>query len=101
MTEELIHDSRLVSVYLIMGEEAETTAEVLGETYPDAKIQKFPAYISVERPDSLVIDVAAVRERLGRDFDVPTFLVSLSSYIGRINVEDDRVRLETEVVKVA
>ncbi len=93
-----VQESNWVGVKLMGGEEAEAVAEVVAETHPQAKIEHYPAYISIEVPDRLDIELERVGERLGRPYDAPTFLVILSSYHGRVNVEDERITLTSEVV---
>lgn len=93
----LIRESFRVVADLIAGEEAEAAADYIEETYPDAQIRRFPAYISIEREHELRFDVEELRERLGRSYDVPTFLVIFASYIGRVSVDDRWVTLKSEI----
>lgn len=93
----LLKDSRRVSMHLMAGQDARAAVEILQEHYPDAKVENHPAYVSVEREGSLSISVSEIAERLGKDYDIPTFLVVLSSYIGRIDVDDDTVTLRSEI----
>jgi hypothetical protein len=95
--ESLIHEHHHVGVKITAGEEAEAVAEVVAATYPEAQIEHYPAYISIVVPRRLVFDLPRISEELGRPYDVPTFLVILSSYHGRIVVEDERVTLTSEV----
>jgi hypothetical protein len=95
--ENLIHEHHHVGVKLTAGEEAEAVAAVVAATYPEAQIEHHPAYISIVVPHRLVFDLPRISEELGRAYDVPTFLVILSSYHGRVVVEDDRVTLTSEV----
>lgn len=93
----LIRESNKVGVKLMAGEEAEAVATVIGRTCPDAEIEHYPSYISIERPHRLDIHMPPVAEELGRPYDAPTFLVILSSYNGRISVEDERITITTEL----
>nr|AMK59198.1 ethene monooxygenase coupling/effector protein [uncultured bacterium UPO45] len=97
-SQSIIQESNTVGVKLMAGEEAEAVAAVIGRTCPDAEIEHYPSYISIERPQRLDIDLPPIAEELGRPYDAPTFLVILSSYNGRISVEDERITLTTEVV---
>jgi len=92
-----IRESQRVSLHLMAGEEADAAVEIFEEKYPDVRIERQPAYVSVVRDGSLEISVTDIAERLGHDYDVPTFLVILSSYIGRIQVDDDTVALQSEI----
>lgn len=93
----IIHESNKVGVKLMGGEEAEAVAAVLAATYPDAEIEHYPSYISIEVPNRLVLDLPQISEQLGRPYDAPALLVVLSSYNGRISVEDERITLTTEM----
>jgi hypothetical protein len=95
---DLIHESNKVGIKVIGGEEAEAVAEVVAAAYPEAEIEHYPAYISIEVPNRLVLDLPQISEQLGRPYDVPAFLVILSSYNGRISVEDERITIATELV---
>lgn len=94
----LIHASDTVGVKLMAGEEAEAVAAVIARTDPQATITRYPSYISIERPQRLELSLPLIAEELGRPYDAPTFLVILSSYNGRINVEDERITITTELV---
>lgn len=94
--EDIIHGHNHVGVKLTAGEEAEAVVDVVTATHPEAQIEHYPAYISVVVPHRLVLDTPQISEQLGRPYDVPTFLVILSSYHGYINVEDERVTITAE-----
>jgi hypothetical protein len=84
-----------VALKLMAGQEAEAVATVLAASHPSAIVEHFPAYISVEAPDKLSVQISQIGELLGSDYDVTRFLVILSSYVGTINVYDDSVVLTT------
>lgn len=93
----LISESNKVTMILMAGEEADAVAEVVAESQPRASITNHGAYIEIEADHDLRIDLPQISERLGRPYEVETFLVILSSYVGRINVEDRMVSLSTEI----
>lgn len=97
-TSSLIQASDTVGVKLMAGEEAEAVAAVIARSDPQATITRYPSYISIERPQRLEFFLPSIAEELGRPYDVPTFLVILSSYNGRIRVEDECVTITTELV---
>ena len=82
-----------VALKLTAGHEAEAVVSVLAAAYPQAVIERFPAYISVESTETLRVPITQVAEALGDEYDVTRFLVILSSYVGTINVDDDSVVL--------
>lgn len=93
-----LQQSNRVGVKLMGGEEAEAVATVIAAAYPNAEIEYFPSYISIEVPNRVVFDLPQISEQLGRAYDAPAFLVILSSYNGRINLEDEQVTITTEMV---
>lgn len=93
----IIQECDTVGVKLTAGEEAEAVAAVAARAHPDAEIERYPSYISIERPQRLEFAIPLIGEELGRPYDVPTFLVILSSYNGRISVEDERITISTEL----
>jgi len=93
----LISESNKVTMILMGGEEAGAVAEVVGESQPGVTITNHGAYIEIEADRDLHVDLPKVSERLGRPYGVETFLVILSSYVGRINVDDRMVSLSTEI----
>jgi len=93
-----IEERNNVGVKLIAGEEADAAAEVIAESYPDAVIERYPAYLSIEVPNHVSFDMQRIAEQLGRPYDAPTFLVIMSSFNGRINVEDDRITISSEII---
>ncbi len=92
-----IEERNNVGVKLIAGEEAEAAAAVAAATHPDAVIERYPAYISIEVPNRVTFELAQISDQLGRPYDAPTFLVILSSYNGRISVEDERITITSEL----
>jgi hypothetical protein len=100
MTEtHIIPDTNRVSVKLMAGEEAEAVAEAVMETQSHARVEDHRAYLAIEAPDELEIDVDRVSECLGRPYDVPTLLVILSSYVGRIDVQDRKIRISNAITQ--
>jgi hypothetical protein len=93
-----IEERNNVGVKLIGGEEADAAAAVIAERYPDAVIERYPAYLSIEVPNRVSFDIQRIAEQLGRPYDAPTFLVIMSSFNGRISVEDDRITISSEII---
>ncbi|HLW72089.1 MAG TPA: MmoB/DmpM family protein [Candidatus Binataceae bacterium] len=82
-----------VALKLMVGQEADAVVSVLAEAHPEAVIQRYPAYVSIEGQNRLTVEIPRVIEALGSDYDVTRFLVILSSYVGAIDVNDDSVTL--------
>ena len=82
-----------VSFKLTAGQEADAVAAAVAARYPDVRIVRYPAYIAIERPERLRVEIPLVSEVMGSDYDVTRFLVIMSSYSGSITVNDDNVEL--------
>ena len=61
-------------------------------------IERYPAYLSIEVPNHVTFELQQIAEQLGRPYDAPTFLVIMSSFNGRISVEDDRITISSEII---
>jgi hypothetical protein len=82
-----------VAFKLAAGQEAEAVITAVTARYPDVHIVRYPAYVSIERPDRLRVEIPRVSDAMGADYDVTKFLVIMSSYTGSITVGDDNVEL--------
>lgn len=78
-----------VGVCLMKTEEGEATVEYLAERCPELRIQDRGTYYLVEGEGEIVIPLAGVGEYLGRELPIHTFLVTMASYYGRVQVEED------------
>jgi hypothetical protein len=58
-------------------------------------------YWELDAEGELVVDLRKISALLERPFDEKDFLVSVSSYYGRVTVEDGRIRLLSEILMVS
>lgn len=89
-----------VGVVLMGSEEADVAVEMLREERPDLRITKTNCYYMIEGEDKIEIDVHEVGERLGKELDVPSFLVIMSSYYGRAQVDEDKFGVYAEMLQL-
>jgi propane monooxygenase coupling protein len=87
-----------VGISLMLSAETEAVVELVREQMPDAAVDLRGPYCKVERDGELDFDMAKLGDRLGRDIDTDTFLVSMSSYYGRIVVSDHHVTIHPEIL---
>jgi propane monooxygenase coupling protein len=87
-----------VGVVLMGSEEAEVVVEMLREQRPDLTITHNDCYYSIEGRGNIEIDLAEVGERLGRDLEMSSFLVVMSSYYGRVKIEEQRFGVCAELL---
>lgn len=89
---------RSVGMSLIAGEETEAAVEWLREAHPDARIRFRDCYYKVERDDLLEFDMPAISERLGRELTTEMFLVSMSTFYGRLVRSNDKIQVHAEIL---
>src|SRR5215211_2141587 len=99
-TEQKIEARDTVGLVLMGSEEADVAVEMLREEHPNLRITKTNCYWMIEGEGKIEVDVAAVGERLGRDLDVPTFLVVMSSYYGRAQVNEHTFGVYSEMLQL-
>ena len=88
-----------VSVFLMGGEEADAVMEQLREKdVPGLKIRSADVYWEIEAPNRIDIDLVDLSERLGREVSISEFLVILATYFGRIDIEENRFSVVTELI---
>lgn len=89
-----------VGLVLMGSEEADVAVAVLREERPDLRISKTNCYYMIEGEGKIEVDVDEVGERLGRPLDVPSFLVIMSSYYGRAQVEENKFGVYAEMLQL-
>ena len=99
-TEQKIEARNTVGLVLMGSEESDVTVEMLREEQPNLRITKTNCYWMIEGEDKIEVDVSAVGERLGRDLDMPTFLVVMTSYYGRAQVNETTFGVYAEMLQM-
>ena len=99
-TEEKIAARNTVGLVLMGSEEADVAVEMLREERPDLRITKTNCHYMIEGEEKNEIDVNEVGERLGRELDVPSFLVVMSSYYGRAQVDEQKFGVYAEMLQL-
>jgi propane monooxygenase coupling protein len=89
---------RSVGISLMVSEETEATLRWIREAYPDARIKFRDCYYKIERDDVLELDMPAISEQLGRELSTEMFLVSMSSYYGRMVRSNDKIEIFAEIL---
>lgn len=87
-----------VGISLIGSEETRAAIEYAKDEMPDAKITDNDCYFKIDREGMLKFDMADLGERIGRDYTVHDFLVNMTSYYGRIVVNDGVVEIHSEIL---
>ena len=87
-----------VGICLIGSAETSAAVEMVAETMADAKITDNDCFYKIEREGLLSFDMADLSERLGREYTVHDFLVNMTSYYGRIVVNDAGVEIHADIL---
>lgn len=98
MSKDLTAVRDTVGISLIGSEETRAAIEYAQETMPDAKITDNDCYFKIDRDGMLTFDMADLSERIGREYSVHDFLVNMTSYYGRIVVNDGVVEIHSEIL---
>lgn len=89
-------------VRVMMGKTEESRAvlaTLAGLAHPPRVTDK-TTYWQVEHPDQIFIDIDGVCDHLGREVTVEEILASFATYVGRIDVDDDGIRVTAEFLQV-
>lgn len=97
-TKDLTKVRNTVGISLIGSAETTAAIEMVRETMPNAKITDNDVYYKVEQEDLLRFDMAELASRLGHEYTVHDFLVNMTSYYGRIVINDGVVEIHSEIL---
>jgi propane monooxygenase coupling protein len=89
---------RSVGISLMGGEEADAAMTYMRREFPDARITDRDCYFKIERDDVLDFDMAEISEILGRPLTTEMFLVSMSTYYGRMVRSNDKIQIFAEIL---
>lgn len=87
-----------IGISLIGSEETSAAVALVKDEFPDVKITDNDCFFKIERDGILVFDMRELSERLGRQLTVHDFLVNMTSYYGRIVVNDGVVEIHAEIL---
>ena len=95
---DLIKVRDTIGISLIGSEETREAIELIREEMPDVKVTDNDCFFKIERDGLLRFDMEKLAERLGRHFTVHDFLVNMTSYYGRIVVNDGVVEIHADIL---
>lgn len=87
-----------IGVSLMGSEESNVIIEYVRDTMPDATVADKDCYYKIEREGLLNFDMADITERLGRPYSEHDFLVSMTTYYGRIVVNEGVVQFHADIL---
>lgn len=91
------HDRRTVGISLMGSAEADAAVELMRAEYPDARISFRDCYYKIERDDLLEFDMGKLSELLGRTVTTEMFLVTMSTYYGRMDRSTDKIQIFADI----
>jgi hypothetical protein len=90
-------DRRTVGVSLMGSAEADAAVELMRDEFPDARISFRDCYYKIERDDLLEFDMDKLSQRLGRPVTTEMFLVTMSTYYGRMDRSHDKIQIFADI----
>lgn len=88
---------RTVGICLMGGAEADAAVELMREEFPDASISFRDCYYKIERDDLLEFDMNKLGERLGHPLTTEMFLVTMSTFYGRMDRSHDKIQIFADI----
>lgn len=88
-----------VRVMLSKSDESRATLATLTALQHPPHVTDKAAYWQVEHPDEIIIDAERVGDYLGREITVDEILGSFSTYVGRVDVDGDRIQVTREILR--
>jgi MmoB/DmpM family len=82
------------------GDEADATIDVIRRDQPAARIEDHGTFWQISAQEELVINLARVGEELGREIDLGQWLTIMTTYVGRIDVEEGVFRITTQMLEL-
>jgi propane monooxygenase coupling protein len=86
-----------VGISLMVSQDTEAIVEATRASYPDAKIDFRDCYYKIERDGELKWSMEEIGDRLGRIYDTDLFLVNMSTYYGRISVQEGEIVISSQI----
>jgi len=87
-----------VGISLQGSEETTAALELVRNTMPDAKVTDKDCFYKIERDKLLEFDMKTLGEILGRPITVPEFLVNMSTYYGRIVINEGILQIHSDIL---
>lgn len=91
---------RTVLVVLMKGDEADATIDAIRDDRPDATIEDHGTFWQISAPNELIVDMARVGDELGREIDLGQWLTIMTTYVGRVEIEEGRFRITSEMLEL-
>jgi hypothetical protein len=90
-------ERRTVGISLMGSAEADAAVEMMRDECPDARISFRGCYYKIERDDLLEFDMDKLSEHLGRPVTTEMFLVTMSTYYGRMDRSHNKIQIFADI----
>ena len=87
-------------VVLMKGDEADATISAIRSDQPEAKVVDHGTFWQIGAQDELVIDLRRVGEELGREIELGQWLTIMTTYVGRVSVEEGLFRITSQMLEL-
>ncbi len=99
MAEQIGAARETVVLVLMGGDEGAAAVSMLEASgQPGLRIRDNGVYYTIEAPGRIEIDLDELGERVGRPMDVSAFLVVMSTFVGRVEIEGRTFAVCTEML---
>jgi hypothetical protein len=83
------------------GDEADATISAVHSDQPDATVADHGTFWQIGAEGELVIDLKHVGDELGRDIELGQWLTIMTTYVGRVSIEEQRVfRITSQMLEL-
>jgi hypothetical protein len=89
-----------VRVMMSKTEESRAVLATLADLQDPPQVRDKKTYWQVEDPDEIIIDVDRVGDHLGRDIEIDDLLADFVTYVGRVDIDDQRIRVTAQFLQV-
>jgi MmoB/DmpM family len=93
-------NGRSVLVVLMKGDEADATIDAIRRDQPEATIADHGTFWQIGAQGELVIDLKRVGEELGREIELGQWLTIMTTYVGRVSVEEGVFRITSQMLEL-
>jgi len=91
---------RSVLMVLMKGDEADATISAIRRDQPAATVEEHGTFWQIGAQDELVVDLARVGDELGREIDLGQWLTIMTTYVGRVEVEEGVFRITSQMLEL-
>jgi hypothetical protein len=89
--------SRRITLCVMKGQDGDLMVESVQESQPEVRITDRGPYMQLQSEEAIVLDVEDIGSRRGTAMSVQDVLVSFSSFVGRIEIEGDEIRITPDL----